>query len=146
MDLNEKIEQRRREREQAEEATRVQIATQKAINAELAKKEAQRQLELAKQEARRQLDAEGLSIEVDELSVEKEKKKIIEEMANERWKSSENLGLVILWIGSIIAFFVNWMIGITGVGIAIYYSGKLTDKYKAEIMKEMKVKSKEHSL
>jgi Flp pilus assembly protein TadB len=143
MDLNEKIEQRRREREQIEVANRAQIAAQMAINEELAKKEARRRLEQAKQEARRQLEEEGLNIEVDKLSVDKEKEKIIEKMANERWKSSENWVLALFLIGSAAAFFVNWLIGMIGIVISIYYSGKITDKYKAEIKNEMKVKSKD---
>ena len=71
MDINEKIAQRRREREQEIESARVQLAAQKVVQTEIVKREARRQL----------IEVGGIN-SIDEDSVKKEKEKIIEDLAH----------------------------------------------------------------
>lgn len=130
MDLNEKLAQRRKEREQESAVVQAEIAATETAKTEF-----------VKQEARKQLADAGLQQVNDsdtEKEIQKEKEKIIEKMALSRWTSTENFIGFLLFLFVILAFFKNLILGFLMLIVSVvYYDGK-NKKYKKQIEIEIK--------
>ncbi len=130
MDMNEKLAQRRKEREQ--EAAVVQ--------AEIAAKETAK-TEFVKQEARKQLTDAGLQQVIDsdtEKEIQKEKAKMIEKMALSRWTSVENFIGFLLFLFVVLSFFESWILGVLMLILSAVYFDRKNKKYKNQIEIEIK--------
>jgi hypothetical protein len=133
MDLNEKLAQRRKEREQ--EAA--------AVQAEIAAKETAKTA-FVKQEARKQLADAGLQQVIDsdtQKAIQKEKDQMIEKMAQSRWTGAENFIGVLLLAITIWGFFENWLLGVILLLSLAFYASKKSEKYKKQIILELKKKN-----
>lgn len=129
MDLNEKLAQRRKEREQEAAIVQAEIAAQETAKRDFIKQEAQKQL----------ADA-GIQQVIDlntEKEIQKEKDKMIEKMAQSRWTSSENFIGFLLFVFVIVAFFQSWILGIFMIIIAAIYFDQKNKKYKKQIENEI---------
>lgn len=129
MDLNEKLAQRRKEREQEAAIVQAEIAAQETAKRDFIKQEAQKQL----------ADA-GIQQVIDlntEKEIQKEKEKMIEKMAQSRWTSSENFIGFLLFVFVIVAFFQSWILGIFMIIIAAIYFDQKNKKYKKQIENEI---------
>ena len=129
MDLNEKLAQRRKEREQEAAIVQAEIAAQETAKRDFIKQEAQKQL----------ADA-GIQQVIDlntEKEIQKEKEKMIEKMAQSRWTSSENFIGFLLFVFVIVAFFQSWILGILMIIIAAIYFDQKNKKYKKQIENEI---------
>lgn len=129
MDLNEKLAQRRKEREQEAAIVQAEIAAQETAKSDFIKQEAQKQL----------ADA-GIQQVIDlniEKEIQKEKEKMIEKMAQSRWTSSENFIGFLLFVFVIVAFFQSWILGILMIIIAAIYFDQKNKKYKKQIENEI---------
>lgn len=129
MDLNEKLAQRRKEREQEAAIVQAEIAAQETAKRDFIKQEAQKQL----------ADA-GIKQVIDlntEKEIQKEKEKMIEKMAQSRWTSSENFIGFLLFVFVIVAFFQSWVLGVFMIIIAAIYFDKKNKKYKKQIENEI---------
>jgi hypothetical protein len=132
MDLNEKLAQRRKEREQ--EAA--------AVQAEIAAKETAKTA-FVKQEARKQLADAGLQQVIDsdtQKAIQKEKDQMIEKMAQSRWTATDSSIMLLLLVCAIWGFFQNWLLGVILFLILIFYVTKKSEKYKNQITLELKEK------
>lgn len=129
MDLNEKLAQRRKEREQEAAIVQAEIAAQETAKRDFIKQEAQKQL----------ADA-GIQQVIDlntEKEIQKEKDKMIEKMAQSRWTRSENFIGFLLFVFVIVAFFQSWILGIFMIIIAAIYFDQKNKKYKKQIENEI---------
>lgn len=131
MDLNAKIEARRREK--AEEARNID-------KIEKEKKESQK-LEIKKEAARR-LESMGISVEpaikteLPEKDIEQEVQKALDKAASERMTGSETAKLAVLSVLGIAMLFMAWPIGLALLIWAVVYYSKKIKRYKAEIIAE----------
>ena len=124
MDINQKIAQRRLEREREAETERAKVAAQRAES-----------LQVAKSEARRQLVEEGVLSIADPEVVKREKEKFIEKMAQDSWETSEKWKFAMLVFFCILGFFAKWWIGLFFFLWAFWYSEKVNERHKVIILK-----------
>lgn len=134
MDLNEKLAQRRREREQEAAVVRAQQAAVEAANTEF-----------IKEEAKKRLTAEGYAVPDEshvpqaqtEARIEAEMEALLQKMVSDRWTSSENTKFGILIIAIIAFLFIWWPMSIVlAILAAIYFGGK-NNKYRKELNDEL---------
>lgn len=134
MDLNEKIAQRRKEREQEAAVVQAEIDAK-----ELAIKAANTKNEFDKQVAQSRLAYEGKVPAIDtDTKKYIEKEQMIEKMALSRWTSTENFIGFLLFVFVILAFFKSWILGVLMLIVGLFYFDGKNNKYKNQIEIEIK--------
>lgn len=150
MELNEKIEQRRRElaknaaqaaqaqaqqrQDEARKAEEVKRAEGAAVDAEVARRLAEMGVPPP---APKPLPK---SVVAPAKLVEAEVEKAISKAANARMTGGENAVYLILLLLGVGGFFVEWWIGVAFLVWALSYIGKKTTRYKEQIIAEGKAK------
>lgn len=130
MDLNEKLAQRRREREQEAAAAQVEHAAVEAAKTEF-----------IKEEAKKRLAAEGYAVpnespvtqEKTEALIEAEKEALIQKMVSAKWTSSENTVFGSLVIAVLVFLFIWWPMSISLAILAAIYANVKNKKYRLEL-------------
>ena len=130
MDLNEKLAQRRKERDAEAAAIQAEVAAKETAKAEFIKTEAQKRL--AEEGLKQTIDADT------ERAIQKEKEKIIEKMAQDNWTNVEKVTGVIFAGLTIWGFFQWWLIGLIFMVLTAVHFNKTTEKYKSRILNNLK--------
>lgn len=133
MDLNEKLAQRRKEREQEAAVVQAEIAAKEAII-----KAANAKTEFEKQVALCQLAYGGKEpVIATDTKQYIEKEQMIEKMAWSRWTGADNL-VGIFFVGATFwGFFQHWLLGVIFLFVCIFYCGNKNEKYKKQITSEL---------
>ncbi len=144
MDLNEKIESRRRQRAlEAQEAAKL-AKEQETAERELAREIKEAEESEVKKEAARRLESMGLKsisevkYSLDESKVDLEVQKALNEAASERMTIGEHAMLVIMSVLGIAMLFAFWPIGVALIVWAFVYNSKIKKRHKNEIIAEGK--------
>ncbi len=134
MDLNEKLAQRRLELEKEK-----RIEESKVAEVQLQKDQA------VKDAALKQLEAQGIKPEVltsvqtpSSAEVEKEKEKILAELAQKRFTNADKVAFVILFILTVWGFFSGFIPGLIFLGFLLAYFNIRINKLKEQIISEGK--------
>jgi hypothetical protein len=128
MDLNEKLAQRRKERE-------IEAA---AIQKEIVKKEVDK-IKVIEEIAQKRLAEKGYPIAHDnevEKSIQKQVVKIENKMATDRMTGWENFYFLSLVFIGIILLFESVILGLLFLAVAVWYLHQCIDKYKKIIVAE----------
>ncbi len=123
-----------RQRELAIEAEKVKQAQQEAIDAEVAKRLAEKGIEVPAKEA-------PPSAVWSESAVNAAVDQAISKAATERMSGFENFTFFSLLALGIAGFFVKWWVGLLFVIWSVVYLGKRTDKHKQAIIADGKAKA-----
>lgn len=142
MDLNAKIEARRREKAQEAQEAEKLAKEQKEAERRLAKeiKDAE-ELEI-KNEAARRLELLGVEAKpegkpsLNELKVELEVQKALNKAASDRMTTGENAKLVILSVLGLVMLFMAWPVGVVLLVWAFLYHSKTIKRHTTEIIAE----------
>lgn len=152
MDLNEKLAARRRElaietektahleaarkRELAIQAEKARQVEQDAIQAEVARRLAEKGIELPAKEA-------PPAAVIPESAVNAAVDKAITKAASERMTGTENATFFFLALMGLGGFFVAWWVGLALVACSLIYLNRCTEEHKQEIIAEGKAKTAE---